>query len=235
MCGGSTGCGAERTETVSGRLILARHGQTVANVARRLDTKLPGAELTDLGIEQARTLGRNLADRPPALLVASQALRARQTADNAAPSIGLEPVVREGVHEVQVGELEDRSDEESHKLFMKVYEEWHNGDLRARVPGGESALDVLDRYVPVLDSLRSDYLDAGSGDVVVVSHGAAIRLVAAYLGKVPGSFATANHLANTQTVELVPVAGGGWECVRWGTVLAPFHDTARGGADGPMG
>jgi len=220
---------------VSGRLILARHGQTVANVARRLDTKLPGAELTDLGVEQARTLGKRLVDRAPTLLVASQALRARQTADHAAPAVELETIVREGVHEVQVGELEDRSDEESHRLFMKVYEEWHSGDLRARVPGGESALDVLDRYLPVVESLRSDYLDAGSGDVVVVSHGAAIRLVAAYLGKVPGGFATANHLANTETVELRPVAGGGWDCVRWGSFLAPFHDTEHGGADDPMG
>ncbi|MCR8693010.1 histidine phosphatase family protein [Rhodococcus rhodochrous] len=220
---------------MSGRLILARHGQTVANVARRLDTKLPGAELTELGVEQARTLGKNLVERTPSLIVASQALRARQTAEHAAPAVSLETVVREGVHEVQVGELEDRSDEESHKLFMKVYEEWHNGDLRARVPGGESALDVLDRYLPVLESLRSDYLDAGSGDVVVVSHGAAIRLVAAYLGKVPSGFAITNHLANTETVELVPVAGGGWECARWGTFFAPFHDTARGGADDPMG
>lgn len=220
---------------MSGRLILARHGQTVANVARRLDTALPGAELTELGVEQARTLGKKLVERGPELLVASQALRARQTAEHAAPAVALETVVREGVHEVQVGELEDRSDEESHRLFMKVFEEWHHGDLRARVPGGESGFDVLDRYLPVLDSLRADYLDGGSGDVVVVSHGAAIRLVAAYLGKVPGGFATANHLANTETVELLPVAGGGWECVRWGNFVAPFHDTQRGGADDPMG
>ncbi len=220
---------------MSGKLILARHGQTVANVARRLDTKLPGAELTDLGVEQARTLGRNLVERGPSLLVASRAIRARQTAEQVAPAVGLETEVRDGVHEVQVGELEDRSDEESHRLFMKVYEEWHSGDLRTRVPGGESALDVLDRFVPVVESLRADHLDAGSGDVVVVSHGAAIRLVAAYLGKVPGGFATGNHLANTETVELVPVSGGGWECVRWGTFTGPFHDTHRAGADDPMG
>lgn len=220
---------------MSGRLILARHGQTVANVARRLDTKLPGAELTELGVEQARTLGKNLVVREPSLLVASQAIRAKQTAEQIEYAAGLSTVVREGIHEVQAGDLEDRSDEESHALFMKTYEQWHTGDLRARVPGGESALDVLDRYVPVVDELRADYLEAGSGDVVVVSHGAVIRFVAAYLGKVPSGFATSNHLANTETVELAPVPGGGWECVRWAHLTAPFHDTHRAAADDPMG
>ena len=33
---------------MSGRLILVRHGQTHANVQRRLDTRPPGADLTDL-------------------------------------------------------------------------------------------------------------------------------------------------------------------------------------------
>ena len=220
---------------MSGRLILARHGQTVANVARRLDTKLPGAELTELGVAQAHTLGTNLADRPPVLLVASHAIRARQTAHQIELASGVAASVRDGLHEVQAGDLEDRSDEESHKLFMKVYESWHSGDLRSRVPGGESGLDVIDRYVPVVEDLREQFLGDGSGDVVVVSHGAAIRLIAAYLGKVPGSFATSNHLANTQTVELVPRPGGGWECVRWGTFQAPFHETGGAGADDPMG
>ncbi|NLV79355.1 MAG: histidine phosphatase family protein [Rhodococcus sp.] len=220
---------------MSGRLILARHGQTFANVERRLDTALPGAELTDLGVAQAKTLGTKLVERAPSLIVSSYAIRARQTAQHAEDPIGLHADAREGLHEVQVGELENRSDEESHKLFMKVYESWHAGDLRSRVPGGESAVDVLDRFVPVLDALRGDYLEQGSGDIVVVSHGAAIRLVAARLGKVPGGFAIGNHLANTDTVELVPVAGGGWECVRWAKFEAPFHDTARAGSDDPMG
>ena len=39
---------------MSGRLVLVRHGQSHGNVERRLDTRPPGAELTDLGREQAR-------------------------------------------------------------------------------------------------------------------------------------------------------------------------------------
>ena len=50
-------------------------------------------------------------------------------------------------------------------------------------PAGESGDEVLDRYVPVITQLRMRYLDddAWHGDIIVVSHGAAIRLVAATL------------------------------------------------------
>ena len=43
---------------MSGRLVLVRHGQSHGNVARRLDTRPPGAALTDLGREQARMFAR---------------------------------------------------------------------------------------------------------------------------------------------------------------------------------
>ncbi len=46
---------------MSGRLVLVRHGQSHGNVERRLDTRPPGAALTDLGREQARAFARDLA------------------------------------------------------------------------------------------------------------------------------------------------------------------------------
>ena len=45
---------------MSGRLVLVRHGQSHGNVDRRLDTRPPGAALTDLGREQARTFAKLL-------------------------------------------------------------------------------------------------------------------------------------------------------------------------------
>ncbi|MFZ2174839.1 MAG: histidine phosphatase family protein [Rhodococcus sp. (in: high G+C Gram-positive bacteria)] len=223
---------------MSGKLILVRHGQTEANVERRLDTRLPGARLTAEGLTQAEALGTEIAAKvATAALVSSMALRARQTARFVELSSGIAVQVREGLHEAQAGDLEDRSDEESHKLFMKTFHLWHTGELGARVPGGESAHDILERYVPVVDSLREEYLEDPdeTGDVVLVSHGAAIRLVASQLAEVPGLFAANNHLANTQSVELAPRPGGGWECLRWGTVTPPFEHRVIPGADDPMG
>ena len=217
---------------MSGRLVLVRHGQSHANVERRLDTRPPGAELTGLGRDQAREFARGLT-RPPAMITHSIATRAVQTAAQIAEEIGRTfagagPVPFEGIHEVQAGELEDRSDETAHDEFNDVYRRWHGGELDLAVPGGETARQVLERYVPVLDQLRMHYLDdaAWRGDIVVVSHGAAIRLVSAVLAGVDSTFAIDHHLANTESVVLAPVTGGRWSCVQWGTLTPPFEPEA---------
>jgi probable phosphoglycerate mutase len=111
------------------------------------------------------------------------------------------------------------------------------------VPGGESGREVLDRYIPVITKLRLRHLDdaAWHGDIVVVSHGAAIRLVAATLGGVDGGFALEHHLPNAECVVLSPITDGRWSCVQWGESAPPFQpeldphpDETLEGAD-PMG
>ena len=143
------------------------------------------------------------------------------------------------------------------------------------MPGGESADDVLARYLPVLRALvaedsafplddahassdsastrgpadatgsastrgsadatgsastrgSADALDSsnsrdGGRNIVVVSHGAAIRLIAQHLANIEGQFIFDNPLPNAARVELVRDidAGNGdkagsWKLARWG-------------------
>jgi len=210
---------------VSGRLVLLRHGQSHANVDRRLDTRPPGAALTDLGREQARAFGRDSPHRP-AMIAHSVAVRAAQTAEEIGGALGLDTHEFEGIHEVQVGELEDRNDDDAIASFETVYQRWHEGDVDEPMPGGgETGNEVLDRYVPVLTQLRMRYLDdaAWHGDIVVVSHGAAIRLVSAVVAGVDGSFALDHHLANAESVVLAPITDGRWSCLQWSTLTPPFY------------
>ncbi|KUI22993.1 phosphoglycerate mutase [Mycobacterium sp. GA-1285] len=209
---------------MSGRLVLVRHGQSLANVHRRLDTRPPGAELTDLGRDQARSFARAM-PAAPALLAHSVANRARQTAEEIAGSLRLPPVQLEGVHEVQVGDLEDRDDDEAIATFESIYQKWHDGDLDVAMPNGETGHDVLDRYVPTITELRMRHLDddAWHGDIVVVSHGAAIRLVSSVLAGVESSFALDHHLGNTESVVLAPITDGRWSCLQWGSMTPPFY------------
>lgn len=223
---------------MKGRLVLLRHGQTHGNVERRLDTRPPGAELTDLGRDQARAFARAL-PKPPALIVHSVATRAVQTACEIREEISTDVNGRitaagggvtigadelEGIHEVQVGDLENRGDDAAHEDFNAIYRRWHGGEHGLPLPGGETAHHVLDRYLPVLHGLRMRYLEdaAFHGDIVVVSHGAAIRLVAAVLAGVDGRFAVDHHLANTESVVLAPITEGRWSCLRWGSLTPPF-------------
>ena len=209
---------------MSGRLVLVRHGQSHGNVERRLDTRPPGAALTDLGRDQARTFARGLADRP-GLIAHSVAVRATQTAREIADELGVDTHEVEGIHEVQVGRLEDRLDDAAIAEFNAIYERWHQGHVDVPLPGGETARQVLNRYLPVITQLRMRYLDddAFTGDVVIVSHGAAIRLASAVLAGVDGTFALDHHLGNTEAVVLAPITDGRWSCVQWGPLLPPFY------------
>lgn len=220
---------------MTGKLILVRHGETEGNVAKILDTRVPGLPLTERGAAQAKTFGSSLS-RPPKALFCSAALRARQTAGYIEAATGVPVEVLDNVHEVQVGELEGQHTEEAHAQFQRIYRAWHEGDLAERVPGGESGYDVLARFLPIVEDLRTTYLTDGSdGDIMLVSHGAAMRLVSRTLSGVAPPFTTNNHLDNTETIELVPRAIGGWECTRWGRFTPPFGYEVAPTADDPMG
>ncbi|MCP2291280.1 putative phosphoglycerate mutase [Nocardia amikacinitolerans] len=221
---------------IAGKLILVRHGETEGNVAKILDTRVPGLPLTERGAAQAKTFGSNLL-APPRALLSSAALRARQTASYIEAATGVVADVLDDVHEVQVGQLEGLNDPDAHRTFQRIYRAWHEGELTERVPGGESGEDVLERFLPVIETLRASFLlpEAGGGDVLLVNHGAAMRLVARTLSGVAPPFTTNNHLDNTETIELVPRLDGGWDCVRWGRFVPPFGYEVSPTADDPMG
>jgi probable phosphoglycerate mutase len=204
------------------RLVLVRHGQTDSNVGRALDTRPPGAPLNALGLAQAAALGERLATEPVTAVHASAATRAQQTAAPVAAAHGLDVTVVEGVHEVFVGDLEGRADAAAREAFDVVYDAWWAGDLAARLPGGESAEDVRARFLPALDRV----LDGATDDVVLVSHGAAIRLVAAAL---LGDTAETWYVPNTGLVVLQPAEDGGWKLEHWDRAVAVPGDVTAGG------
>ncbi|KQR99424.1 phosphoglycerate kinase [Williamsia sp. Leaf354] len=197
-------------------LHLVRHGQTTSNVMARLDTRPPGAGLTDFGARQAVRFGLERPDVTPIALYSSIARRARETADLIGTVWGIEAQAVADLHEVQVGDLEDRNDDDSVRAFRDLIADWFAGHTDRRVGNSESLDDLLGRYVPVIESLRDAHADA-PGDVYVVSHGAAIRLVAAHLSGVDPEFALENGLPNTGSIELA-WRDDAWTCVHWGGV-----------------
>ncbi|MFN2494754.1 MAG: histidine phosphatase family protein, partial [Pseudonocardiaceae bacterium] len=78
------------------RLVLVRHGETTANAAGVLDTRLPGCPLSEEGHRQAAELAQRLADEPVVAVYASRALRAQQTAAPVAARHGVAVQVLDG-------------------------------------------------------------------------------------------------------------------------------------------
>jgi broad specificity phosphatase PhoE len=205
------------------RLILARHGRTAANVAKALDSRPPGMPLDGVGLAQAEALGKRLADEPVTAVYASQATRAQQTAAPVAAAHGLDVVVLDGVQEVFIGDLEGRDDAESRERFEETYRAWNRGELDARLPGGESASDLRARFVPVVQAIRA----TASGTVVLVSHGAAIRLG---VGALLGETAETCYVPNAGVVVLSAVPDG-WALEHWDPAAPVAGDVTGGGAE----
>lgn len=203
------------------RLVLARHGRTASNVTKALDSRPPGAPLDELGRAQAAALGQRLAGEPVTAVHASRATRAQQTAAPVAAAHDLTVGVIDGVQEVFCGDLEGRADAAAREQFEEVYAAWWQGDLHARLPGGESAHDLRARYVPAVERI----LDGACGTVVLVSHGAAIRLAAAAL---LGDTAETRYVPNTGLVVVRP-EGRGWVLEHWDDAPAPSGDVTAGG------
>lgn len=202
---------------MSARLHLVRHGQTPSNVAGALDTALPGAPLTELGREQARMVGAELAgsEISPSVVLSSEAARARETAGLIGEAMELSTLAVPGAYEVQAGRYEMRTGVEALLAYNRVVRDWlEDGDLTASLPEGESALAVRDRAMPLVAELRESYLDNGV-DVVLVVHGTLMRMVAVFAGAVPSQWALVNRIPNCGVIELAPDRGG-WSCERWG-------------------
>ncbi|MGX7823638.1 histidine phosphatase family protein [Actinokineospora sp. 24-640] len=194
------------------RLLLVRHGETPSNVGHVLDSAPPGPSLTELGRHQAEVFAERTADEPVTAVYASVAIRAQETAAPLAKRRGLDVSVLNGVHEVQVGDLEGRADPDALAAFVEVYRAWTDGELHLSMPGGETGQDVLDRFAADIAAVRAAHPDE---TVAVFTHGGVLRLGAEFLADNVGpQLANAGLIPNTGHV-LLETRAGGWHCLEW--------------------
>jgi probable phosphoglycerate mutase len=157
-------------------VLWARHGENVANLTKTLSYRVFDGDLTDVGRRQARELGESLAagggDRID-LLACSPLRRARQTADIVGQRLGL-PVAMEldDLREVNVGELDGRSDAQAWEIYAAVLAAWRAGDTLARFPGGENRDELCARLLRALTVVARS---AAPERALVVAHGANLR------------------------------------------------------------
>lgn len=194
------------------KLILVRHGQTTSNLSGALDTEVPGAQLNDTGRQQAEAAATRLAVSEIGAIFASTLVRTQQTAAPLAALLGHEVVIRDGLREARAGDLEMRSDKASVRTYLKTYLCWINGDLDARMPGGDSGLDV----VAGVDAVVAEALDTDAEVVAVFSHGATIRAwCAARASNLSAAYVAKNPLHNCGAVHLVAGPHQSWAVEVW--------------------
>ncbi|MDC5695968.1 histidine phosphatase family protein [Intrasporangium calvum] len=190
------------------RLFLVRHGETHANVARQLDTAVPGLHLTEAGEQQAKDLAERLSSEDLGAIYVSDLLRAQQTAEPLAAALGLDVVVLPGLREIQAGDYEMSTE---WGPFVDAVKRWRD-DPEHTIPGGDSGIGFMSRYEAAIRRIAGD----GHESAVAVSHGAAMRVwVAAATNLDPGFF-DARRLDNTLVVTLEGDPDAGWRLLAWG-------------------
>jgi probable phosphoglycerate mutase len=186
------------------RLILVRHGRTASNVGFLLDTAEPGADLDEGGLEQAASLVERLSHHQIDAVYVSTLVRTQQTAGPIAHHRGLELQVLPGLREISAGEDELSTDS---TRYIGTLMAWGSGDPEARMPGGENAYEFLTRFDAAIDTIAA----SGNEVVMVVSHGAALRVWA--MARVPGFIEALGrgHLDNTGVIVVDGSPAEGWE------------------------
>jgi broad specificity phosphatase PhoE len=153
------------------RLILIRHGESVANAERRF-THGPHEPLSARGREEALARARQLQARAdPVALYSSPFVRALETARLIGDVLGLEPVVVGALAEQDFGALRGQP-YDAVGSDIQIQGRW-----RYCPPQGESLEDVFRRAGPALDDIAERHLGA---EVVVVSHGGVMAALEAW-------------------------------------------------------
>lgn len=161
-------------------VVLARHGETTWNRERRIQGWAP-TSLTDRGREQARELGRHLADSYDVdRLVASDLRRTRETARLVSRELDCPVDYDRGWRERSFGVYQGLSYEElfeGHPEF--AVHQLGVAAARTEPEGGESLLAARDRILDAWDRLVAD---AGGGETVaVVTHGGPLYVLLGHL------------------------------------------------------
>jgi broad specificity phosphatase PhoE len=193
-------------------LLLIRHGQTPANVLGELGTLIPGPGLTPLGERQAAAVPEVLDGRDVDAIFVSLMIRTHLTAAPLATARGLRPVQLDGLHEIEAGSLEDRSDEDAVESYQDVLGSWAAGDRSVSMPGGPDGTAFFRRY----DESVQAILDSGAETAVAFSHGASIRAwTGSHASNLDAAFVRGHRLGNTGMVEMHGDFETGWTCVSW--------------------
>ena len=193
------------------RLILLRHGETSYNATSRMQGQLD-TELNGRGREQAAAVAAILAERKPALIVASDLSRAAVTARALAERVGV-PVRHDArLRETHLGEWQGLTHSEVEQRWPGGLHCWRT-EPQWGPPGGEIKVAIGQRGVAVVDEL----VEQGWPErpVVLVAHGGLITAVTATLLEMPlARWVRLGSLGNTRWVEL---SNGslGWRLDAW--------------------
>ena len=192
-------------------IYFVRHGQNLANVDHVLSHRVVDYSLTERGRRQARAIAEWLRERPIRAIYSSPLGRARETAAIIVSATGARLFEVEALREVDVGELDGRSDGEAWAVYESTVAAWRRAEWWARFPGSEDLREARRRITSVVEDVVRRH---PGQDVVVVGHG---EILGAALPPLLGLCDP--PVMTTGSITAVRCAGpGGLSCESWGLI-----------------
>ena len=175
------------------RLYLIRHGETLWNIEHRYQG-ITDINLSDIGLKQAELLGKRFKGRHIDIIYSSPLARARQTAKFISDATNIPVQNNESFREIDFGEWEGNSIEELTQKYGEKFTNYFKEPFKYSFPGEGSFDNVIKRVKEGYDKL----LNENEGKtIVIVSHGAVLRVLITYIMNFEQSFYKKTWLNNT--------------------------------------
>ena len=156
------------------RIFLIRHGETEWNKEGKLQGH-SDVKLSAEGIRQAQLLAKHAPFQKVDAVYSSDLSRAFDTAKILAVKFNVMPVkVTPELRETNFGEWEGKYISELTEEFPKVFGKFFTDPERCHPPQGETFLQSQARVMNVIRDIIAEHDEQ---NVIVVSHGAVIRLI----------------------------------------------------------
>jgi broad specificity phosphatase PhoE len=162
------------------KLLLIRHGESIANTEGRLQGQLD-SPLSDRGREQARALAARLLHerRTIAAIYASDLSRSAETAEILATGLSAPLHLDARLREYDVGDLTGVIWSEVEFLFPELWQRLHEDGEYVAFPGEEGNEAFHARIAAVLAGIQARHSDGDT--VAVVGHGGSLGMLLAHL------------------------------------------------------
>jgi len=155
------------------RIHLIRHGQVAGYDQPRYNGQTDVA-LTDVGMEQYHLLKERLADMQLAACYSSDLSRCTIGAKIICGPLGIQPVQRRELRELNIGIWEGLTWEEISTRWPDQWQARLADLVNYRVPQGENLLDVQARVMPVIGEIVERHRGE---EILVVGHGGVNRII----------------------------------------------------------
>ena len=180
------------------KIYFIRHGESEANIAKMYNSRDENIHgLTNNGREQIKRSAHEISNVKFDGFFASNLLRARESADIISEKIGKKYEVYHDIREIDMGFIEGTSGFSADRAYREVLCKWlSEGDVDARVEGGESCKEIRERFQTFIKKIKEKYGDKLE-TIVVVSHAGFIRsVVPAITENLPDGYTFKNRILN---------------------------------------